>query len=222
MNTLLREDRAIVSSQEGTTRDTIEEFITIQGIPLKLIDTAGIRQAKDEIEKIGIAKAKEMAKEADLIMAIFDATQDLSAEDLEILDFIQDKKVIILLNKTDLKTILEEKDNRLKKVSNHILKISALQDIGIDQLQKEIVKLFHFNEINVDNEIVITNIRHKNLIRQAIENVKKAKETIESKMPLDIIAIFIKDILEDLGKITGEVISEDIMNEIFSKFCLGK
>lgn len=222
LNAILKEDRAIVTEYEGTTRDTIEEFVNVNGIPLKIIDTAGIRQAKDEVEKIGIAKSKEIAKEADLIIAIFDSTKDLTQEDMEILDLIQDKKAIIILNKIDLGLTLKESDARLQKASHPILKISVLNNIGIDNLYSEITELFNLNEINFDNEIVITNIRHKNLITKAIENVKKTKETVEKEMPLDIIAIFIKDILEDLGNITGEVVSEDIINEIFSKFCLGK
>jgi len=122
----------------------------------------------------------------------------------------------------DLEPILQESDVRFREASDHIIKISALNVTGIEKLYEEITHLFQLNEINLDNEIVITNIRHKNLITKAIENVKKTKENIEKKMPLDIIAIFIKDILEDLGNITGEVVSEDIINEIFSKFCLGK
>ncbi len=222
LNAILKEDRAIVTEYEGTTRDTIEEFVTINGIPLKLIDTAGIREAKDEVEKIGIAKSREIAKEADLIISIFDSTKDLTAEDREILELIKDKKSIIILNKMDLKTILQENDVRLQKASHHIIKMSALNYVGIENLYKEITDLFQLDEINIDNEIVITNLRHKNLITKAIENVKKTKETVNQKMPLDIIAIFIKDILEDLGNITGEMVNEDIINEIFSKFCLGK
>lgn len=222
LNAILKEDRAIVTQYAGTTRDTIEEFVNIDGIPLKLIDTAGIRQAKDEVEKIGIAKSKEIAKEADLIIAIFDITQDLTKEDLEILELMKEKKSIILLNKTDLKPVLQENAPRLQKLNSKIIKISALNYQGIGELQEEITKMFNLNQINLDNEIIITNIRHKNLITKAIENVKKAKETINQKMPLDIIAIFIKDILEDLGNITGEIVSEDIINEIFAKFCLGK
>ncbi len=222
LNAILKEDRAIVTEYEGTTRDTIEEFVTINGIPLKLIDTAGIREAKDEVEKIGIAKSREIAKEADLIISIFDSTKDLTTEDKEILELIKNKKSIIILNKIDLKTILQENDVRLQKASEHIIKMSALNYVGIENLYKEITDLFQLNEINLDNEIVITNLRHKNLITKAIENVKKTKETVEQKMPLDIVAIFIKDILEDLGKITGEMVNEDIINEIFSKFCLGK
>ncbi len=222
LNAILKEDRAIVTEYEGTTRDTIEEFVTINGLPLKLIDTAGIRQAKDEVEKIGIAKSREIAKEADLVIAIFDSTKELTEEDIEILDIAKSKKAIIILNKIDLESVLKEKDARFQEVSNHIIRISALNYIGIEELYTEITELFHLNEINLDNEIVITNIRHKNLIAKAIENVKKTKETVEEKMPLDIIAIFIKDILEDLGNITGEVVNEDIINEIFAKFCLGK
>lgn len=222
LNAILKEDRAIVTEYAGTTRDTIEEFVTINGIPLKLIDTAGIRKAKDEVEKIGIAKSREIAKEADLVIAIFDVTCELTPEDLEILELIKDRKSIIILNKMDLEAVLKEDDPRIQKASNHIIKISALNYRGIDKLYEEITNLFQLNEINLDNEIVITNIRHKNLISKAIKNVKKTKETVENKMPLDIIAIFIKDILEDLGNITGEVVSEDIINEIFSKFCLGK
>lgn len=222
LNAILKEDRAIVTKYAGTTRDTIEEFVNINGIPLKLIDTAGIRQAKDEVEKIGIAKSREIAKEADLIIGIFDITQELTAEDIEILELMKEKKSIILLNKIDLKPHLQEKDPRLQKLNSKIIKISAINYQGIVELQEEITKMFNLNEINLDNEIIITNIRHKNLITKAIENVRKTKETINKKMPLDIIAIFIKDILENLGNITGEIVNEDIINEIFAKFCLGK
>ncbi len=222
LNAILKEDRAIVTEYEGTTRDTIEEFVNINGIPLKLIDTAGIRQAKDEVEKIGIAKSREIAKEAELIIAIFDSTKELTPEDKEILELIKNKKAIIILNKIDLKSILQEDDPRFKKISQHILKISALNAIGIEQLYQEITDLFQLNEINLDNEIIVTNIRHKNLITKSIHHIKKTKEDVTKKMPLDIIAISIKDILEDLGNITGEMVSEDIINEIFAKFCLGK
>lgn len=222
LNALLKEERAIVTEYEGTTRDTIEEFITIDGIPLKLIDTAGIRNAKDEVEKIGIAKSREIAKQADLVIAIFDSSKDLDKQDEEILEIAKNKKSIIILNKIDLNSAIDEEDKRLKDTNSKIIKISALNNIGIEGLQKEIIKLFNLNEINLDNEVVITNIRHKNLISKAIENVKKAKETTNDKMPLDIIAIFIKNILEDLGEITGEIVTDDIIDEIFAKFCLGK
>lgn len=223
LNALLKEERAIVTEYEGTTRDTIEEFVTIQGIPLKLIDTAGIRNAKDEVEKIGIAKSREIADSADLIIAIFDSSKALTVEDKEILDLIKGKKSIILLNKMDLESNqLNENEPCLKEVSENIIRISALNQTGLEELEKAILNMFQLNEINLDNEVVITNIRHKNLIHQAIEHVKKANEAILSQVPLDMIAIFIKDILEDLGNITGDVVTEDIINEIFARFCLGK
>lgn len=222
LNAILKEDRAIVTEYEGTTRDTIEEFVNIEGIPLKLIDTAGIREAKDEVEKIGIAKSKEIAKEADLVIAIFDGSKELSEEDMKILDIIKDKKSIILLNKADLNSVLNENDARFKNITDNVLKISALNGNGLEKLYSVITKMFSLDEINIDNDVIITNLRHKNLISKAIENVKKARDTVNENMPIDIIAIFIKDILEDLGNITGEFVTDDIINEIFSKFCLGK
>ena len=222
LNAILNEDRAIVTDIEGTTRDTIEEFVTINGIPLKLVDTAGIREAKDEVEKIGITKSIDQAKDADLIIAIFDSSRELSNEDLEILELIKNKNVIILLNKSDLKSILKENDERFTNITKRVLKISALNKEGIENLYKMISEMFHLNEINLDNEVLITNIRHKNSISKAIENVNKAEEALNMNMPVDITTIYIKEILEDLGEITGEVVTEDVINEIFSKFCLGK
>lgn len=222
LNAILREDRAIVTEYEGTTRDTIEEFVTINGIPLKLIDTAGIRNARDEVEKIGIAKSREIANSADLVIAIFDASKELEKEDIEILELAKNKKSIIILNKMDLEPKISDNDKKLREVSDYIIKISVLNNMGLDKLYEEITNLFHLNEINLDNDVVITNIRHKNLITKAIESVKKTKENMEKGIPLDMIAIFIKDILESLGNITGEIVTDDIIDEIFAKFCLGK
>ena len=222
LNAILKEDRAIVTEYAGTTRDTIEEFATVEGIPLKLIDTAGIRNANDEVEKIGIAKSREIAKEADLIIAIFDSSCELTEEDMEILDIIKGKKAIVVLNKMDLGSKINEKMDCFKEFSENIVKISALNQDGLENLYELIAKMFNLNQINFDNDIIITNLRHKNLITKALENVKKAKENTLNNMPIDIIAIFIKDILEDLGSITGEFVTDDIINEIFAKFCLGK
>lgn len=222
LNAILKEDRAIVTEYEGTTRDTIEEFVNIEGVPLKLIDTAGIRDAKDEVEKIGIKKSKEIANDADLVIAIFDSSKELTIEDEEILNIIKNKKSIILLNKADLNSVLTENDAKFKEITENVIKISALNGVGLEKLYNLISKMFSLEEINVDNDVIVTNLRHKNLISKAIENVKKAKNTVQENMPIDIIAIFIKDILEDLGNITGEVVTDDIINEIFSKFCLGK
>ena len=222
LNAILDEDRAIVTNIEGTTRDTIEEFVNINGIPLNLIDTAGIRNTTNEVEQIGVKKSKKIAQDADLIIAIFDATKDLSKEDMEILDIIKDKKIIIVLNKIDLPCKIDENNEYLKSITNNIVKISALNNIGIEEIYNKITKMFNLNEINLDNEIVITKLRHKNLIHKAMENVEKAKQSLNENMPSDIVAIFIKDILESLGEITGEEVTENIINEIFSRFCLGK
>ena len=222
LNAILKEERAIVTDIAGTTRDTIEEFVNINGIPLKLVDTAGIRETSDEVEKIGVKKSIKQAEEADLIIAIFDASKELTQEDLEILKLIKEKESIILLNKVDLKTIITEKDERLKNSSSNILKISALNKIGIEDLYNKISEMFNLNKINFDNEILITNIRHKNIISKALENIRKVEESLNNNMPIDIITIYIKEILENLSEITGEAVTEDVINEIFSKFCLGK
>ncbi len=222
LNAILKEDRAIVTDIAGTTRDTIEEFVTINGIPLNLVDTAGIREASDEVEKIGVEKSIKQAKDADLIIAIFDSSRDLTDEDLEILELIKNKKSIILLNKSDLNAKINENDSRFTDITDNIIKISALNKTGIDLLYEKISNMFNLNEINLDNDILITNIRHKNIISKSLDNVKKSKEALEMNLPIDIITIYIKNILEDLGEITGEVVTEDIINEIFSKFCLGK
>ena len=222
LNAILKEDRAIVTDIAGTTRDTIEEFVTINGIPLNLVDTAGIREASDEVEKIGVEKSIKQANDADLIIAIFDSSKDLTDEDLEILELIKNKKSIILLNKSDLNAKINENDSRFTKITDNIIKISALNKTGLDLLYEKISNMFNLNEINLDNDILITNIRHKNIISKSLDNVKKSKEALEMNLPIDIITIYIKNVLEDLGEITGEVVTEDIINEIFSKFCLGK
>ena len=222
LNALLREDRAIVSQYKGTTRDSIEELMNIDGIPIKLIDTAGIRNAADEVEKIGIKRAKEIANEADLLIAIFDISDKIDDEDLEIINLIKDRKAIIVLNKIDLVDKDCKIDDRLLNLNKKIIKISALNKDGVEQINKTISEIFKINEINVDNEVIVTNTRHKNLINKSIESTNNALKSLENNMPMDIVAIDIKNILENLGEITGENVSENIINEIFSKFCLGK
>ena len=221
LNAILKENRAIVTEYEGTTRDTIEEFVNINGIPLKVIDTAGIRDTENEVEKIGIEKSKKIAKEADLCIVIIDSSKDLDKEDIEILESVNAEKSIIVLNKCDLETKIDEKNEYINKFQN-ILKISALKREGIDELYEKITELFNFNEFNLDNEIIITNERHKNIIDKAIKNIEKANDGINNNMPVDIIAISLNDVLSNLGEITGDVASEEILNEIFSRFCLGK
>ena len=222
LNRILKEERAIVSEIEGTTRDTIEEFITIKGIPLKIIDTAGIRKTSDTIEEIGVKKALNIANEAELILAIFDNTKEINEEDLEILNLIKDKNAIILLNKIDVGDLNLDKREELLDSNKKIIKISAKKGSGIEELYKEIEKMFQIEGLETGGETIITNIRHKNQIELAIKNIYEAKMAVLNNLPIDIISISIKQSLEELGKITGQNVSEDIINEIFSKFCLGK
>lgn len=222
LNAILKEDRAIVTDIEGTTRDTIEEFVTIDGIPFKFVDTAGIRKADNKVEEIGIEKSKKVAKESDLIIAMFDNSKKLTKEDEEILDFIKDKTAIIILNKIDLKEKILEQEERITKSGKDVIKISLLSNCDLSGFYKELNMLFELNKINPDNEIIITEMRHKKLIEDAISHTENAKKTILDNIPIDIISINIKEIIEDLSKITGENVTEEVIKEIFSKFCLGK
>lgn len=222
MNTILSEERAIVSSIEGTTRDTIEEFVNIQGIELKLIDTAGIRDTENEIEKIGVDKAKNIANKAELIIAIFDISKDLNEEDRKIIKIIENKNAIILLNKIDINQSNTKMENELKKLEKPIIKISAKNNDGIDILYDNIIKMFNLGKLKTNEELIITNERHKNQILKSKENIIKAIESIENNVPTDIATVYIKQALEDIGEIMGHNISEEIINQIFKNFCLGK
>lgn len=222
LNAILKEDRAIVSEYAGTTRDTIEEFITIKDIPLKIIDTAGIRDTDNAIEKIGVEKALKIAEDADLIIAIIDNSKELDNEDTKILNIIRKKNAIIVLNKIDKEDKKAEEREEILATNKPVVKISAVTKEGIDDLYNEIVKMFNINKIESTNDTVITNIRHKNQIDKAIKSINGAIEAAKEKQTEDILAIYIKQTLEDLGEITGDNVSEDIINEIFSKFCLGK
>ena len=221
LNAILKEDRAIVTEFEGTTRDTIEEFVNIKGIPLKLVDTAGIRDASNEVEKIGIEKSKKMAQNADLIISIIDASRNLDEEDIQILNLTNGKKCILVLNKNDLDAKITEDSEYIRDFEN-IIKISVIKNQGIEELYDMIAELFNFNEISFDNEVIITNERHKNLIHKATNNLIEAKKTLERCLPIDFVEISLKNALSNLGEITGEEAREEIINEIFSRFCLGK
>lgn len=224
LNAILKEERAIVTEMEGTTRDTIEESVRIAGIPIHIIDTAGIRNATNEVEKIGIEKSKKMIEKADLVIAIFDITKPIEQEDIEVLEMIQGKKALIVLNKIDLKENREQEKEKFKKYSkdDEIIELSAKKYIGLEGLYRKIEKMFALQEIEVDNQEMITNIRHKNIIDVALKNIQEAQKVVSEKMPIDIISIQIKEAMEELAKITGENVSEDIVKEIFAKFCLGK
>ena len=222
LNTILNEERAIVSEYAGTTRDTIEEFVNIQGVPLKLVDTAGIRKTDDKIEEIGVKRALKLSEDADLIIAIFDGSKELDSEDLEILKIIENKKAIVLLNKNDIGDLKLEEREDFKRFSGTIIKISAKTGNGVEMLFDKIAEMFKSKEIAMNDGVIITNIRHKNQVDKAISSVQEAIASNDSGLPIDIVSIPIKQILSDLSAITGEDVSEDIINEIFSKFCLGK
>ena len=222
LNLILGENRAIVSDIEGTTRDTIEEYINIKGIPLKIVDTAGIRKTNDEVEKIGVERSINNISNAELIIALFDDSRTFDDQDQKILDLIEGKKTIILINKIDLGKNLIKENEKLKKFKNNIIEFSTINETGLDKLYNKIEELFKLNELDCENIEIITNNRHKQQILYALEDVAKGRESLETHMPVDITAICLKDILERLAEITGENVSEDIINEIFKKFCLGK
>ncbi len=222
LNRILKEDRAIVSNIEGTTRDTIEEFVDVEGIPLKLIDTAGIRNSSNEIEQIGIQKSKKLADSADLIIAIFDITKNLTEDDQELLEIIKDKECIILLNKIDVLSENIELEKCLKSINKNILKVSAMEDIGIQGLFDKIVEIYSFNNESLSNDVLISNERHKNLIQKARIEIDEAINAAENDMYIDIISIYITNAMNYLAEITGNNVTDDVINEIFKKFCLGK
>lgn len=221
LNAILKEDRAIVTEYEGTTRDMIEEIINIEGIPLKIIDTAGIRKAQDKVEQIGIERSRQMTKQADLILAMFDGSKGIDYQDREVLELIKDKNAIIILNKRDLGKKIKDW-TEIQSIEKPIIEISALQKEGIEQISEQIKQMFHFNKIQPQEGILVTNVRHKQFITAALDSAKKAHQSVKEKAPIDLSAIYIKEILENLGSITGETVSEGMIKEIFSKFCLGK
>ena len=221
LNVLVGEDRAIVTDIAGTTRDVLEESIQLNGISLNIMDTAGIRDTSDIVEKIGVDKAKSYANEADLIIYVVDASRELDENDFDIIHMIQDKKAVVLLNKSDLDTVVTE--NMIKSyIEKPILSISAKEESGIKELEDTLKNMFFHGEISFNDEVYITNIRHKTALKDAYDSLEKVNVSIENNMPEDFYSIDLLDAYEFLGSITGETIGEDLVNEIFSKFCMGK
>lgn len=222
LNKLLKEDRAIVTDIPGTTRDTVEEYISINGIPLKLVDTAGIRDAQDEVERIGINKSKSLINSSDLIIAMFDWSKELDDSDIEILSSLKDKKYIILINKLDL----EQKINmdEMKKYINeeNIIKLSIKSDDNINILEEKIKNFFFSDTLNISNELIITNERHKDLLYKASSFIEKAINEANQNVSQDLLSINLTSVLEELNIITGESVSDEIINSVFHKFCVGK
>ena len=220
LNVILNEERAIVTDIEGTTRDTIEEFVSLEGVPLKIIDTAGIRNAQDEVEKIGVDKAVEISQKSDIIIAIFDISRELNDEDQKIINLIKDKNAIIVLNKIDKQ--IKANTDEIEALNKPTIRISTVTKEGINTLYEEIKKMFNLENIASNGELIVSNTRHKSAIINARKNLEEALLAIDNNMPIDIISGNIREILVELGKITGETVTEDVINEIFSKFCLGK
>lgn len=221
LNTLVGEERAIVTDIAGTTRDILEETIVLHGISLRMMDTAGIRSTEDVVEKIGVGKAVENAKDADLILYVVDASIPLDENDREIIALLRDKKAVVILNKTDLKQVVLEED--LKALVEHpIVSISAKEEEGIDRLEQQIKELFFAGKLTFNDEIYITNMRHKTALEEAKKSILLVENSIDMGLPEDFYSIDLMNAYEALGSIIGEAVGEDLVNEIFSKFCTGK
>lgn len=221
LNSLLKEERAIVTHIPGTTRDVIEEIINIKGIPLVLVDTAGIRKTEDIVENIGVEKSKQFIEKADLILLVLDASKELEKEDIEVIEKIKEnnKKTIVLLNKIDLERKIDLSNYDLE----NILEISAKDNIGIDEMEEKIYSYIVEEDVeNTSEKLIITNIRHKTALEKTKESVNNIFETIDNGMPMDLISVDLKEALDALSEITGEISSEDILDHVFGNFCVGK
>jgi tRNA modification GTPase len=221
LNTLLGEERAIVTDIAGTTRDVLEEQINLNGIILNIIDTAGIRDTEDVVEKIGVDKAKKYVKGADLIIYVVDSSTALDENDFEIMELLRDKTAVVLMNKSDLQpvTTAEEVKSHLDKT---VISISAKEQVGIDTLEETIKELFFHGEVTFNDEVYITNIRHKTALQEALNSLHLVVQSIRDGMPEDFYSIDLMNAYEELGSIVGEAVEDDLVNEIFSKFCMGK
>ena len=222
LNILVGDERAIVTDIAGTTRDTLEEFINIHGVPLNIADTAGIRDTQDIIEKIGVDKAKNFAEDADLVIYVVDGSTPLDENDYEIINLIKDKKVIVLINKTDLAAVTDADTVRRLMKEHPILEISAKEETGIDQFEVLLKDMFFQGNVTFNDEIYITNVRQKTAIAQALESLQLVMNSIEEGMPEDFFSIDLMNAYEQLGSVIGEAVGEDLVDKIFSDFCMGK
>lgn len=224
LNALVGRERAIVTDIAGTTRDVLEEQINLNGITLNIMDTAGIRSTEDVVEKIGVDKALSLVDKADFIIYVVDTSTVLDENDEKIIDAIREKKAIILLNKSDLIQVTGEDEikEKLSGADHKMIAISAKENLGIDVLEETITEMFFHGTISFNDEVYITNIRHKNALIQAVESLKLVKQSVENGMPEDFYSIDLMNAYEELGTIIGEAVEDDLVNEIFSKFCMGK
>lgn len=222
MNAILRENRAIVTDIPGTTRDIIEEYVNIKGIPLKIIDTAGIRETEDIVEKIGVERAKSLLEEADLAIVLFDVSKKLTEEDMEIVKLVKDKKVIVLINKIDLPPVVSKEEIEKILPGKKIIETSIVKGEGLEILEDSLKDMFFSGEVKIKDNTIVTNVRHRDLLIKAKKNIEEAIESIEKGMPIDCIEVDVKDCWENLGQITGDTVTEDIIDRIFEEFCIGK
>ena len=221
LNFLVGEDRAIVTEIEGTTRDILEEYISLNGITLRVIDTAGIRETEDIVEKIGVGKAKQMAKDADLILYVVDSSRPLDDNDEDIIELLSGRKSIVIYNKTDLEPVVNMAKLQ-ERTGNPVIPVSIVEEKGIRKLEEEIKNMFFKGELSFNDEVYITNARHKAALEEARESLKLVKNSIDMGMAEDFFSIDLMNAYESLGRIVGESVGEDLVNEIFSKFCTGK
>lgn len=222
LNALLREKRAIVTDIPGTTRDIIEEYVNIRGVPLKIVDTAGIRETTDLVEKIGVERAQEIMRRADLVLLVLDASAPLSAEDRQVLDMLQQQQVIVLINKTDLPVRLELDEVTARMAGRRVLRISALEGTGLDELEQAIVDMVYAGKTAPSDSAFVSNVRHAAALRQARQHLADALATTSAGMPPDFVVIDLRAAWEKLGEITGETVGDDIIDQIFARFCIGK
>ena len=222
LNLMLGEERAIVTEIAGTTRDILQEPVYMNGITLNMIDTAGIRETEDIVEKIGVEKAKKYAEDADLIIYVADASSYLDKNDEEIIQMLENRQVIVLLNKTDLESVISEEDIRKKLPDKVVIPVSAKKKKGMDLFEETLRNMFFDGKISFNDEIYITNVRHKAALMDAYDSLKQVQSSLEMKMPEDFFSIDLMAAYESLGIILGESVGEDLVNEIFSKFCMGK
>jgi tRNA modification GTPase len=220
MNFLLNENRSIVTEVPGTTRDTIEEFVNLAGVPLNIIDTAGIRYTDDIVEKIGVQKAIDKIDDSDLIIMIFDASKELEEDDEIILNNIENKKVIYLMNKTDLNTKIDLTNHQ--EIEKEVIKISLLKNEGLEEIETKVKEEFLSGNIDTNNDLIVTNTRHKNLLKKANNSLKELLGSIEAGLTLECLEVDINDTIHHLGEITGSTVSESVIEKIFSNFCIGK
>ncbi len=222
LNTLLEEDRAIVTEVPGTTRDVISEFVNLEGIPLKITDTAGIRAPEDKVEKLGVERSQDTLERADLVLLMLDVSQGITSADREIYERVRNKPLILLVNKTDLPAYLSENEVRENFPDVPILFISVEERKGLKDLKEVIVEQIFSGNVKGEYEYTVTRMRHRRALIKALESIEQMLEGLQQGIPEDMLAIDLREALNQLGKITGETVSEDIMERIFSDFCVGK